>query len=124
MRLYNTLLRPILEYPAVPICIASKSNIMKMQRFQNVSLKQCAKGNRDDAQQTIEELHQRFKVQTINCRLFDLANKIWDHTSLINPILTDSSRLETTTMDRTDHSWWPRIDPYVNGRPPDPVYMY
>lgn len=48
IHLYKALMRPVIEYPVVPICIASNSNIRKMQQYQNKSIRQATYNNPDD----------------------------------------------------------------------------
>ena len=68
IRLYLTLIRPIMEYPPIPVALASRASIMKMQRVQNGALKQAVKGT-DDRHLTIKEIHEKYKVDAINVRL-------------------------------------------------------
>ena len=118
--LYKTLILPILEYPAVHCCLASKTNLEKMQRIQNKAIRFINKHSGDEL--SIEETHERYQLEPINTRLFKRANKSWDKLNLLEPGLVEHSRMENETEDRTDHYWWRRIASFVEGPQPDPFY--
>ena len=118
--LYKTLILPILEYPAVHCCLASKTNLEKMQRIQNKAIRFINKHSGDEL--SIEETHERYRLEPINTRLFKRANKSWDKLNLLEPGLVEHSRMENETEDRTDHYWWRRIASFVEGPQPDPFY--
>ena len=69
LHLYKTLVRPILEYPAIPICTASRSQIKKMQSVQSKALRSAAKERPIDQKSINEELHHKFNVEDLNARL-------------------------------------------------------
>ena len=72
VKLHKTMLRPMIEYPIVPNCIMSQSNMTKQQKFQNASLRQAARRNLNTQNENIEELHDRYKTEPINLRYFRL----------------------------------------------------
>lgn len=120
---YKTLIRPIMEYPVIPLCISSKTNIKKFQQFQNKVIRNATRRNEEDNGLTIQELHQKYKIEAINTRLHRLTKKIWDKLVLTNEDLTNQSREEDDNDTDRDHSWWKRISPYVNGVEPQPSYV-
>ena len=72
---YKTLIRPIMEYPVIPLCISSKTNIKKFQQFQNKVIRNATRRNEEDNGLTIQELHQKYKIEAINTRLHRLTKK-------------------------------------------------
>merc|ERR1712105_15863 len=75
IQFYKTLIRPIMEYPAIPLCIASNTNIKKMQQFQNRVIRTATKENEEDNQLTISELHNKYKIEAINIWLYRTTSK-------------------------------------------------
>ena len=123
VRLYKTLIRPILEYPIVPVCVSSKSSIKTFQQFQNVSLRNATKNNQEDRHLTLEELHIKYRIEPINIRFHRLANRVWDKLSLTAPDLVAESREMTLQHPNQQHYWWKRVDPYVNSDEPEPLFL-
>ena len=65
IHLYKTLVRPVLEYPAIPNCICSKTNMYKLQAVQNKFLRtthyQTQIQNQEEITNlTAEELHKKY----------------------------------------------------------------
>ena len=60
MHLYKVLIRPFVEYPVVPIVMASKTSMLKMQRVQNRNLRFIVKNEEVLRNTTIQESHQYF----------------------------------------------------------------
>ena len=77
VRLYITLIRPIMEYPPMPVTLASKTNILKVQRVQNIALKLSVRGT-EDHNLTLQGLHEKFEVEAVNARLANRLTKLWD----------------------------------------------
>ena len=124
IQLYKTLLRPILEYPAVPICTSSKSNKKMLQQYQNVTIRNSIKGSAEDRDKTIEELHEQFNIEAINVRLHKRANSTWERVARVNPALIENSKLESLNRERKDHLYWPRIEPYTSSEQPEPILRF
>ena len=53
-----------MEYPIIPIAIASKSNIQKMQVVQNAALRQAVRGT-DDRHPTIKEIQKNMELKLL-----------------------------------------------------------
>ncbi|XP_037789972.1 uncharacterized protein LOC119585377 [Penaeus monodon] len=68
LHFYKTLIRPILEDPAIPLCISSKTNIIKKQQFQNRVIR-TARRNEEDNLLSTADLHSKYKVEPVNTRL-------------------------------------------------------
>ena len=122
LRLYKTLLRPILEYPILPMCIASYSNKQVLQSFQNISLRQVVGGRRGGWNTTAAELHEQLGIEPINVRIHQLATKAWEKVRVLSPDLVERSENVQDERGRRDHLWWKRISPYVNSPEPLPRY--
>lgn len=124
IHLYKTLLRLVLEYPISPTCIASNTNYKKMQQFQNKAIRNAIKGNEEGQELNTEQLHEKYKIQAVNVRFHQLANKIWDNFGLINNNLLNESNRMNTLHEARDHSWWRRISFFVAQDPPEPKYQF
>ena len=124
VQLYKSLLRPVMEYPIVPLCILSKTNKGKIQAFQNISIKSATRNDPEYENQNTEELHQTLRIPAINVRMHQLANRVWDRFQILNENIAEASNMENTNNDRKDHSWFRRISPFVNSPEPEPKYLY
>ena len=121
LRLYKTLVRPIMEYPCIPACITRKSNVKKLQVVQNSALRR-AVGESPPYHTTIEVLHNQFNIQPINVRLHKLAQSNWAKLTQINETLVQESR-ELNQVDHTiEHAWWRCLQPILERDPPPPIF--
>ena len=60
--LYKCLVRSAMEYPNIPLCLMSDSNVDKFQKFQIKILRKYIKGT-DDEDLTIEQLHEKYRIE-------------------------------------------------------------
>jgi len=120
IHLYKALVKPIIEYPIIPTCIASRSNVQKLQSIQNRALFMAARVT-PPYNVTSQHLHERYNMQPINTILHSRANKIWTKMELINPELVSES-IEIGNQDLIDHTWWRRVAPYVASEEPEPIF--
>ena len=120
LHLFKMLVRPQLEYPAVLLCRASKTNINKMQSVQNRALRRAYKDS-PPYYNTMEELHTRSKLEPMNVRLHRLANRSWDRLSNIDPQIIDQSA-EMNVNGMRNHAWWSRLSTLINADSPAPRY--
>ena len=131
--LFKSMTRPVLEYPISPTCIMSKTTTKRYQEFQNGNLQQIyyRKKNRNDQNENIErktteELHDLYKIDPINIRIYKRTKASWQkfeelYPDMANKSLTlNSQRLGDGTEG--DHPWWPRIGKYVAQPEPPPSY--
>ena len=119
LQLYRTLIRPIMEYPIIPLCIASKTNKRKIQQFQNRVLRTATQRNQEDNDLNISDLHAKYKIEAINSRFYRLASRVWDRLTETNEDLVQQSEAEDKNDLIQDHYWWRRISPYIRrGEPP------
>ena len=77
VHLYKALVRPILEYPHVPLNTLSKSKLQQLQSFQNKFLR-FASGQTPPYNETIEEIHLRTNTEPLNIRFHRMANRAWE----------------------------------------------
>ena len=122
IRLYLTLIRPIMEYPPIPMTLAANAHIMKMQRVQNMALKQAVRDT-DDRYMTIKNIHEKYGVEAINVRLAARLTKTWDKIELNHPDLHQRSTAANNNGLR-DHYWWPRARRKASLDPPEPLYTF
>ena len=117
--LYKTLVRSAMEYPNIPLCIMSKDNKNKMQKFQNNVLRRYID---HDSTDSIEVLHNKYKVETINVRMHRRAVKTWDSLKEVDAETCARSIEASEDHLIKDHYWWRRIAPYAEGEAPPPEY--
>ena len=120
IRLHRTLIRRIMEYPIVPIALASKTNISKMQVVHNMALKQAVR-EAQDRFMTMEDIHEKYGVEAINVRLATRLVKLWNKFELTHPELYQKT-LDANDNGLRDHYWWPRAERVAVLDPPEPVY--
>ena len=71
----QALIRPVLEYPVIPNALASKKQLIRMQRIQNQSMRFIAR-NTEDRSKAMEQLHKHYNIEPINVRLYRQARKL------------------------------------------------
>ena len=122
LHLYKALIRPVLEYPVVPICITSKSNQLVLQRVQNKALRWVHPSNTITDRLTNEQIHHDLDMEPQNTRLYHLASKTWNKLEISNSNLVETSIRANQDETYRDHYWWPRISPYILGNEPNPLF--
>ena len=120
LHLYKALVRPILEYPVIPNALASRKQIINMQRTQNQNLRLVAK-NTDNRDKTIQQLHEHYNVEAVNVRLHRQANKLWNKFQLKETNVANISLIQNQNT-RRDHNWWPRAAKKLCTDEPEPIY--
>ena len=119
--LYKSLIRPILEYPAVLLSLTKKTNLSKLQAVQNKALRR-AYGDTPPYRSTIRELHMFKKLEPLNVRFHRLGNKTWKRLIEIdNSIPEKSVRLNNRRVSQ--HSWWRRLSSHLLAPPPRPKFI-
>ncbi len=115
--LIKTLLVPVLEYPPIPTCSASKTQLLKLQKVQNKALRFI---NENDAERvyTTKELHDKYNFLPINVSLHNKAVKIWQN--LEHTEEDTYHRLQRSIEG--NHTWLPRTGHIINAPLPDPMY--
>ena len=110
--LYKALIRPIMEYPAIPICITAKSNMRKLQVLQNTALRAATNNPRCEDGKTNEEVHLEAGFEAMNCRIHELAARIWQKLENQNRNLIQHFE-ETQDRIEYEHGWWPTVTKYM-----------
>ena len=77
--LYKALVRPILEYPVVPVALASKTQLLKIQSIQNKNMKFIARYDQEMQGKNIKEIHKHLCIEPINTRLNSRLKKNWEN---------------------------------------------
>ena len=122
--LYTALVRPILEYPPIPLHTAKISNIRKLQTVQSIAVRWINGKEYPQRRSTNEELHRKHKLEAINVRLHNLARRIWERATEDDDtnIQRIAAREELLTPDQ-EHTWWPRSKVRAMADPPEPLYV-
>ena len=90
IRLYITLIQPMMEYPPIPMSLASNTSFMKIQKVQNHALKQAVRET-EDRNMTIKDIHEKFGIEAMNVRLSNRLAKLWHKLDLSHPDLCQRS---------------------------------
>ena len=119
--LFKALIRPMLEYPAVVLCTASRSALYKLQQVQSKALRWVHGPWDGERRPTNVELHDLYGVEPLNVRLHGLARRVWD--SLDRDDDPNLRRLEQTAelIGDNEHRYFRRSRPRALGPPPAPM---
>ena len=119
IQLYKTLVRPILEYPPVPLNTISTTLMWSMQAVQNIALIWATGIRYPDPRPPIRELHTRHKLEALNVRIHRLAGRVWERLEMQE----DINYLRIIECEAEgEHNWWPRSLPRALQDPPQPKY--
>ena len=121
LHLYKALIGPLMEYPIIPTGLTAPSNIIKMQRVQNKNLKFVA-AYTENANKTVEEFHQHYKVEVINVRMYNAVNKLWRKMEVKDEELCNKSMRENNDQF-LGHRWWKRTALFLEDGEPEPLYV-
>ncbi len=99
--LIKTLLIPVMKYPPIPLCMASRSQKMKMTMVLNKALRliHC---NEED-QLNSEQLHIKYGITPLNISIFYKPQKVWDTIR----ISENEQYNELITPHNNSHAWLP-----------------
>ena len=75
IHLYKALVRPILEFPAYPIHLSSKTSKLKIQRIQNNAVRFFFNLKLSDKCK-IKNYHEKIKLKPMNVRIHKLSTKV------------------------------------------------
>ena len=107
MHLYKALIRPLLEYPVIPIALASKSQLLKIQRVQNKNVKFITRNEENLLAGTMKETHELLNLEAMNMRLSTRLTKTWAKFGEREEAIYNHSMQENNNVFK-DHNWWPR----------------
>ena len=71
---------------------------------------------------TIEQLHEKFGLETMNVRLYNRMTKTWNKIQDLNEDLYNITEEANNEVMR-DHNWWPRVGRSYVVDPPEPTYI-
>lgn len=119
MYLYKALVLPILTYPAVPLNTLSKSNMLNLQAVQNKALR-WVEAAQPPYENTIQELHNKWKLEPLNRRIYNLSYNVWEKVRTHIP--DEWAKVNIDTAGAT-HKWWPKAIMQEEYIPPEPLYI-
>jgi len=118
IQLYKSLIRPIIEYPPVPLNTASNTQKLKIQSIQNKALI-WASGARYPDIPSAEELHDKYNLLPMNLRIHHLARKTWEKLEYLEDV--NYCKISDAHLANENHSWFPRSLPLTLVEP-RPLY--
>jgi len=125
LKLYKTTVRPILEYTPIPLIAISKTQKHRMQSIQNKALYWINNTTTQDRIYhgiTAQSLHRTYNIEPLNIRIHTLAKRTWDRIQHIDNTNYDDI-IQKHIHTHTNHAWFPRTLPHINGDPPEPLYV-
>ena len=130
LQLYKTLVRPVLEYPAVPLHAGSNSAMRRLQAVQNSAIMWvCGLRFSDPDRPSIPTLHRMLRLEPINVRLHKLACRTWerlaqDEDPNYDEVLRNSAmpQVRRPALGANPRLWWPSSLALVQGPRPAPIY--
>ena len=118
-QLYLTIVRPILEYPSVPLHSMSTNSIKKLQRVQNKATRFITNTNLTDFVPS-QQLHEQCRIEPINQRLHHRAKKLWDSIGTCNyPML---QRLMQQNLGNKTSMRFPQSLGKIDNNAPEPIF--
>lgn len=118
LQLYKRLIRPILEYPPIPLNTLSNSRLLTLQTIQNKALT-WAEHARYPNIPLAQHLHEYFNIKPMNIRIHELANKTWGRLETLKDSLYNSLQGNTEIIHpNQSHKWWPKSLPLRPGNLP------
>ena len=103
IRLYKTLILPILTYPVIPLNICSKTQIDNIQRIQNTAIRWIT-NEHWPVRCPIADRQRELKIEPIGERIQRLAKGTWDK---IHDENSDFHRANINIQMQDPHSWYP-----------------
>ena len=130
LQLYKQCIRPVLEYPAVPLHAGTPACMKRLQSVQNASIMWIFSTQYNDpTRPSIEQLHRILRLDTINVRLHKLAKRTWDKLQRdddpnFEEVLAASAMpaIRRPTAGADPRRWWPSSFGMVNGPAPVPIF--
>ena len=113
--LVKTLLISVMEYPSIPICMASKTQQRKMQTILNKAVRfiHC----KEEEYLNTKQLHQKYNITPLNISNYNKAIKTWDTIRTSEP---EQYEILTTARENS-HTWFPKCSKIINMAPPPAI---
>lgn len=118
LHLYKALIRPILEYPPVPLNTISYSLMQKLQTMQNGALIWVA-GCRYPNIPSSRSLHNTYNIVPMNMRIHNLAKRVWERLEMWED--PNFLQIMNNNLTNENHTWFPRSIPLTLIEP-EPIY--
>ena len=115
--LYKALIRPILEYPPIPLDTISTSQKLRLQRVQNKAVR-WIKGFTPPYTETVEDMHMELGLDPLNVRIHRMSRRAWQR---IEAHDNETYQRLSEAEPRGTHAWWPRS--LTGVEPPDDMYV-
>ena len=109
-----------MEYPPIPIALASRASIIKMQQAQNRALKMAGRDT-EDRYATLKDINEKYGIEAMNVRLAARLSKTWNKMEEKPRELYERSTAANNNGMR-DHAWWLRAGRVATQDPPEPLY--
>lgn len=120
--LYTTLVRPILEYPIVPLHSISRSQMYKLQKVQNKAVRFITNSNMTLRNRT-EVLHKKAKIEPLNTRIHRRTAKLWNKIQDSNIPLYENHIKYFNYPRRKPKMNFPFSVPIATSPSPPPIYV-
>ena len=98
--LYKTLIRPLIEYPSLPLALSNKTQIRKLQKIQNAALR-FVNGTSLKDKISMSSLHKKFKIDAFNVRTYKLAKKCLN--TILNTYSSNTDSLPIKNYKYSDY---------------------
>ena len=118
--LYTATVRPILEYPPIPLATASKDGILKLQKVQNKGIRFILNHYDWTLFTTMEQLHARAGVPPLNQVLHQRAKNTLSRLAAHNPEIFHNL---AEPLQGKEHKWFPRSIHLLTQPSPPPAYL-
>nr|XP_027228775.1 A disintegrin and metalloproteinase with thrombospondin motifs adt-1-like [Penaeus vannamei] len=121
LRLYKALVRPILEYPPVPLNTIAQSSWYILQAIQNKAILWINCARWPNPRPSIRELHTSYNLEPINTRICRMAERTWDRLEYTEDV--NYEQIKTAHLNTEgEHRWWPRSLTRIRENLPEPIY--
>ena len=90
--------------------------------MQNIAIRGAAKEKPNETRSTNQQLHEKFKVEAINTRIYNQAKTTWQKMEILYPELINSLS-ESVESTPKDHAWWPSTCRFISNPPPEPIFI-
>ena len=113
--LIKTVLIPVLEYPTIPICMASETQKRKIQSVLDKAVRfiHC---NENQLMNT-EQLYVKYHIIPLNISTYYKAQKTWETIRTTEKALYE----ELVTERYNKHSWFPKSSAIINAPEPQAI---
>ena len=113
--LVKTLLIPVLEYPTIPICVASLTQKRKLQSILNKAVRfiHC----NEEEQLNTKQLHIKYNISPLNISSYYKAKKTWETIRI-----SENDQYEELVTERNNtHTWFPKSSIIINMEEPEAI---